>query len=178
MRNEQEKCRDTYRTGSTIPPKSHQGIIAALLILVTVLSSIVAILGMMNIRLWSLLKNQKDPQLENPQQEHIALAEFADDALPSAESSSILGMTCQEISQLYRSYNDWPNGLYISYVEPGSAADQGEILPGDILISVNGAAVTSWDALEKTVQTLSAGDLLKLTVYRNEKQMEIVLTIE
>jgi len=43
---------DTYRTGSTKPPKSHGGLIAALLVLVILLCGIITILGIVNIRLF------------------------------------------------------------------------------------------------------------------------------
>ena len=42
---------DTYRTGSTNPPKSRGGLIAVLLVLVILLCGIVSILGVVNIRL-------------------------------------------------------------------------------------------------------------------------------
>ena len=42
---------DTYRTGSTRPPKNHGGIIAILLVLVILLCGIVTLLGIANIRL-------------------------------------------------------------------------------------------------------------------------------
>jgi hypothetical protein len=46
-----------YRTGSTAPKKSYQGIIALLLAAVIILSGAVSILGIMNIRLFRQLAN-------------------------------------------------------------------------------------------------------------------------
>ena len=43
---------DTYRTGSTRPPKSRSGLIALLLVLVILLSGIITILSVVNIRLF------------------------------------------------------------------------------------------------------------------------------
>ena len=43
---------DTYRTGSTRPPKSHGGLVALLLVLVILLSGITTILGVVNVRLF------------------------------------------------------------------------------------------------------------------------------
>ena len=48
-----------YGTGSTMPPKSHQGLIALLLILVIFLSGIVSVLSFLNIRLFQQLSREK-----------------------------------------------------------------------------------------------------------------------
>ena len=104
QQNNRNSSRDTYRTGRTNPPKSHQGIIALLLILVTVLCSIVTVLGMMNIRLHLLLQDSWQ-QPEGTNQTELALAEADGQLAFSAESAPILGLTCQAIDSLYRSYN-------------------------------------------------------------------------
>ena len=50
---------ESYRTGSTRPPKSYGGVIAVLLILVIFLSGVVTILSVMNIRLFRLVEKQE-----------------------------------------------------------------------------------------------------------------------
>ena len=172
--NYQENNRHTYSTGSTVPPKNYQGTIASLLILVTVISSVVTVMGMMNVRLWTLLENRQIQDGEDNAQ--IAVAQILEDEA-DAENDDILGMTCQEISGLYRSYNGWPDGLYISQVEPGSFADQGDIRPGDILVAVNGAPVTLQEELSQAVTDVTADGLLKLTLYREESQITVLLKI-
>ena len=176
--NEQKKDRDTYRTGSTNPPKNYQGTIAVLLILVTVLCSIVTVLGMMNIRLWNTLQSEKEQELDDSAKEQIAMAQYADTSMSEEESISVLGMTCQQMSQVYRSYNGWPDGLYVSQVEPGSAAENAHIRPGDILVAMNDSPIALREELEQTVQELSSGDQLKLRVYREESQIDILLTVD
>ena len=171
----QEYNRDTYRTGSTNPPKSHYGLIAVLLILVTVLSSIVTVLGMMNIRLWNLVKSQDQQELDYSQQEQVAVAEASGQLVFSQENSEVLGMTCQEISGLYRSYNQLPNGLYVSYVEPGSAAALADICAGDILVAINGDPVTFPEELAQAAELLCPGKQLELTFYREEEQIKVFL---
>ena len=49
---------DSYATGSTQPPKSHRGLVTALLIAVVFLGSIVSVLGFLNIRLLDQLNAQ------------------------------------------------------------------------------------------------------------------------
>ena len=52
----------TYRTGSTRPPKSHGGIIAVLLVLLILLSGIVTILGVVNIRLFRQVNKETNKE--------------------------------------------------------------------------------------------------------------------
>ena len=55
--------RDSFRTGSTKPPKSRGGLIAVLLICVILLCSISGALGILNIRLFSRLQQEKEGSL-------------------------------------------------------------------------------------------------------------------
>ena len=55
-----------YGTGSTMPPKSHEGLIALLLILVIFLSGIISVLSFLNIRLFqqlSLERTREEPEI-------------------------------------------------------------------------------------------------------------------
>ena len=52
---------DSYRTGSTHPPKSHSGAIAVLLTAVILLCGVTTALGMLNIKLFSQLNQADDP---------------------------------------------------------------------------------------------------------------------
>ena len=49
-----------YGTGCTRPPKSHSGMIAALLILIILLCGVVSVLGVLNIRLFQKLSQQEE----------------------------------------------------------------------------------------------------------------------
>ena len=49
-----------YDTGCTRPPKSHSGMIAALLILIILLCGVVSVLGVLNIRLFQKLSQQEE----------------------------------------------------------------------------------------------------------------------
>ena len=51
--------RDSFRTGSTKPPKSRGGLVAVLLIAVILFCSISGILGILNVRLFSQLQQEK-----------------------------------------------------------------------------------------------------------------------
>ena len=55
---------NTYRTGSTTPPKSHNGVIALLLVLVIVLCGIITVLGITNAHLFRILAVQDEEEQE------------------------------------------------------------------------------------------------------------------
>ena len=70
MQNEQNRNysnyepwnQETYRTGSTKPPKSRGGLIAVLLVLVILLCGVITLLGVMNIRLFQQISASKDAE--------------------------------------------------------------------------------------------------------------------
>lgn len=159
----------TYRTGRTNPPKSHRGIIAALLILVILLVSIVTVLGMMNIRLFRLLEAQKDASAVQFSHNEVAEA-AAHTAPPEGVYVPALGFTGEEIENLYRSYNEWPQGLYISQVEPDGPAAKADIQPGDILVAIDGVPIAGKEDFQQRTADLQPGHTLYLTVFRDEEQ--------
>ena len=76
---------NSYRTGSTHPPKRRSGPVAALFIAVILLCSISGALGFMNIRLFSQLQEQKESDLSfHNGTNNSALLPSADSTEPSA----------------------------------------------------------------------------------------------
>lgn len=165
----------TYRTGSTNPPKSYRGIIAVLLILVIVLISVVTVLGMMNIRLFRLLEAQQT----------AGAVEFSNNGVEEASVTApsdgvyvpVLGLTGAEIESVYRSYNEWPQGLYITAVSPGSPAERADLLPGDILVAIDGVPVTGEADCQEKLGLLQPGHTLQLTVFRKHEDQAGELTV-
>jgi len=156
-----------YRTGRTQPGKSSRGLIALLLICVIFLAGIVSLLGLLNIRLFRQLQ-QADSQ--------SPLSFSSGEDLPLATDSLSLtleGMTLQELPSLYQKLYDLPQGLYITHVSAGSNAERKGIAPGDVLIAVNGAAVTQLDALQALLEQ-SVGQA-ELTVYQNGNENTLIL---
>ena len=158
-----------YRTGETAPRKSHQGLITFLLIVVIVLCGIISILSMLNIRLFRMLEQQ------NP-----TSAVFSRTASSVTEGeqgvfSASIGACGQNISELYRSYHAWPEGVYISRVEPGSPAERSDLRPGDILMTVNQLPVPDEAAFSAAVGDLTAGEPASVTVYREHQTLTLTL---
>lgn len=167
----------TYQTGSTNPPRNYGGIIAFLLVLVIFLCGISTALGVLNIRLFRQL-NTADAT-----EESCAVA-FAD--APSLESSLenstlihfSLGFIGQAVPDFWQHYRDLPQGIYVTEVEEPSAAQKGGILPGDVLLSVGGTAVTDADMLCSVLQGYNPGDSIEVLLYRSGSQLSLNLTLE
>ena len=79
-----------YETGRTRPPKSHNGLIAILLVVVIFLSGLVSFLGVLNVRLFAELKAQP-PEEEEPvsfvsdTEETQDVSHLSDPTAPTAE---------------------------------------------------------------------------------------------
>ena len=84
----------------------------------------------------------------------------------SQSGSAYLGVTVSEItSEVSRMYN-MPEGLYVSSVEDGSPAAEAGIQVGDIISSIDGAEVTSYDELASELATKNVGDTASVTISR------------
>ena len=88
-----------------------------------------------------------------------------------------LGISGESISRVYQMYYRLPNGLHITYVEPGSAADQVGIEIGDILLRVENTTVTTNHELESALYSYVPGDTVKLVIYRNGVQYYVSVTL-
>lgn len=168
--------RDSYQTGSTKPPKSYQGVIAVLLILVIFLGGIVSALGMMNIRLFQLLENQAKTTEAgllqfSRQQDGVTPASYDGYSLPA------LGLTVQEVTELCRSYYGWPEGLYISGIASSGPAAGGDLRQGDILMTLDGVSVVSESDLAAVAAEIESGHTLLVTVYRSGSHITLPLTV-
>jgi len=77
----------------------------------------------------------------------------------------------------YASQRGWPEGAYISKVTPGGPAEKAGIRSGDVLTKINGIAIKS--SLELTHQLLKykPGDTVTVTVYRDNKTVDVSLVL-
>ena len=62
----------------------------------------------------------------------------------------------------------YPKGVYIIEVEEGSPAEQAGLLPGDIIVEVNGEVITSVNEEVAIVSELKEGDEVAVKVFRPE----------
>lgn len=166
-----------YQTGLTHLPKSHRGLIAFLLVIIIILGSVVGILGMMNIHLFR--------QLDMLQGQDTAPVCFDgnDDAVPSVPvvsgetaETTVLGLSGYILSSFDQMVYRLPGGFYIASVS-GDAAAKG-ILPGDVLMQLNGVSVTNADTLIAQAQNCRVGDAVSLVVFRSGEQHLFSVAVE
>ena len=78
-----------------------------------------------------------------------------------------LGLTGKEISSFEQQCYALPSGVYITAVEPGSAAERAGILPGDILLYFNDTPATNVNTLKQILYSHTSGETVKLKLHRS-----------
>jgi serine protease Do len=86
-----------------------------------------------------------------------------------------LGVTVQDLNQgLAESFGmKRPDGALVSQVAPGSAAAAAGLKPGDVITHVNGEALARSGSLSSVIGMSAPGEKVKLTVWREQKAMDI-----
>ena len=88
-----------------------------------------------------------------------------------------LGMSVEDVPSFYQHFYRYPDGVYITEVDPDSDAAAQGIEPGDILLALNGTRITSAAALETMLYTCQVGDVIEIVLYRSGKQATLSLTL-
>ena len=88
-----------------------------------------------------------------------------------------LGLTGEGFSPFYQRFYRVPTGLYITQVDPGSPAEAVGVMPGDILVTMDGAGIASMEDLNAALYTHQVGDRMILSVYRNGLQADVEVTL-
>lgn len=89
-----------------------------------------------------------------------------------------LGIYTRDITKdLAQQYN-LPVGVYVSQVQEFSAAEKAGLKPGDVITEINGTKVTSVTDIDGIKNKSKAGDVLTMTVTRDNKSITIKLTLE
>ena len=70
-----------------------------------------------------------------------------------------------------------PRGALVANVTPGSPAERAGIQRGDIILDLNGAAVSDSRDLSLKVSMMAPGTPVKLTVFRNGHEQDVSLTL-
>jgi serine protease Do len=69
-------------------------------------------------------------------------------------------------------------GVIVANVVDGGAAQYAGILPNDVIVKINGSGIRSTQELKDIVSTAKAGDVLKITVFRNGRTKEISVALK
>lgn len=89
-----------------------------------------------------------------------------------------LGVSYRMISRDTAIMNDLPQGAYIQQIVPGSPAEKADLQKGDIITKIDGQAVTDKVQLSSFISKKKIGDTLTLTVFREEKTLDVKATLE
>ncbi|MBQ8623340.1 MAG: trypsin-like peptidase domain-containing protein [Oscillospiraceae bacterium] len=89
----------------------------------------------------------------------------------------MIGISGEDITSIMSMYYRLPQGVYVRFVTPESAADVAGIKAGDIIIGIQGESITTMEELNSIKNQYVAGDTITLTVYRDGTNMEVDLTL-
>ena len=175
--NEIPEC---YQTGSTQPPKTHNSLIAILLVLVILLSGIVSVLGLMNIHLFrTLMNSQEDAALafeSVPADTSFALAQY-NPASAGLGGRSAIGISAQDISSFHATFYQVPQGVYVTHVSAQSDAFTQGLRAKDIILNFDGIRVMDRSSLKAQLDSRLPGDRVTMVVYRKGKLLEFSITL-
>ena len=88
-----------------------------------------------------------------------------------------LGITGERLSVFYQRYYRLPAGLYVTAVAEGSSAADVGIVPGDILLSIDGTNIRTQNELDTALYHYAAGDQMNIVIYRSGYTMQATLTL-
>jgi Do/DeqQ family serine protease len=73
---------------------------------------------------------------------------------------------------------DVNRGAFVTQVAPESAAEEGGLQAGDVIVSVNGRPLTSFNELRAKISTLGAGTEVELGVVRDGDEMTLKVILD
>ncbi len=97
----------------------------------------------------------------------------------STEDAAYLGVQGMDVSSEVAQMYNLPEGLYVSQVVTGSAADNAGIIEGDIIVSFDGKTIDSMEALVDTMKYYASGTKVEIVVARadNGQYKEVTLDV-
>lgn len=88
-----------------------------------------------------------------------------------------LGMDVEKISTVYQNYWGLPGGMMLTHIHPGSTAQQQGLRPGDILLALDGQAITSREELYQLLYSKEPGERIIAVIYRDQTKFTVELTV-
>lgn len=160
----------TYQTGSTKPPKSHRGIILFLLGVVIFLGGIATALGLTNLQLFKELSSREDAASCA-----VGFSDTEEQTRAADAQTTGLGFSGETVSEFWHNYHGLPRGVFIQSVDEGSDAARQGILPGDILIRLNGQTIQSLEEMQTLLA--DAEGTADIVIYRDENEIRLQLQL-
>ncbi len=89
------------------------------------------------------------------------------------------GITYQTINWQIAAQANLPvdNGVYISEVSPGGPAEAAGLVPGDIVIAIDGVAVDEQNAFAEVLFMHQPGDIVSVEILRGSESITLQLTL-
>lgn len=85
------------------------------------------------------------------------------------DEAGYMGISLQNVtSQISQAYK-MPVGAFVFSVEEGGAAQMAGILPGDVIVKLEGERIESYDELSNLLKYYAAGDTVEVVIKRQEK---------
>lgn len=88
-----------------------------------------------------------------------------------------IGITGETLPRSAQVYYQLPAGVYVNSVEESSDAYAKGVTTGDIIVAVNGTKISSMEELNAVKSQYSAGDTIKLTIYRQGQTADVEITL-
>lgn len=91
-----------------------------------------------------------------------------------------LGVRIQPVGDDLADALDIPHrrGAFVQSVEPGNAADEAGIRPGDVIVAVDGKEVTAAQSLSYLIANRNPGERLAMALIREGKRMTVHATLD
>jgi serine protease Do len=90
----------------------------------------------------------------------------------------MIGISGRDLDTATAKANNLVEGAYVQTVQEFSPAEVAGLRPGDVIVKFNGQKVKTIADINSLKTKLSAGDVVKLEVYRNGKYKELELTLK
>ena len=88
-----------------------------------------------------------------------------------------IGISGSDISSTISKRYNIPQGVYVEKVEKDSPAEKAGLQEKDIITKIEGTEITSINELNKVKYKYNIGDKIKLTIFRNNEEKEIEITL-
>ena len=85
----------------------------------------------------------------------------------TTSGQAYLGISAQTITSQYAQLLNMPEGVYISSVEQGSAAEECGLQSGDIICSLDGDEIADMETFHDKIVACNPGDKVTIVYYRN-----------
>ncbi len=89
-----------------------------------------------------------------------------------------IGISGREISASLSSYYNLPQGIFITDVTIGSGAEQAGIQVRDVLVEMDESRIRTMDDIEKVKKKHKPGDVVWVTVIRDNAELKLKLTFD